>query len=1107
MNTEFIRELESAANILMAPPNVVTNEQRHAAETIIINFRKSKSPYVVCREILENSQVQYIMFEAAELLKSALIREWSFLQESDIISLRQYLMHYVMNRNSSPFVQERLLQVIAIMIKRGSVEDLGQERGNILSEVENLIIGADSAKQVLGCKVILNLMQEYSITVKTTDVGLPWEVHYKAKRQFEATDLKRIFQFCVQVLSEIIKSDAFRSPNILNLIKIIGVYESVYEADQAPPLRLAVSWKDIMLAPQLLPLMFQVYWKVRDHDELAHHAMTCLVQLASLNGGVVSNEDVKMQYLTAYMENFLKLITSVNIKNKESLGISNIVRKLELFFSSDLTKLPQNLQESYLDDITRLTCAFAEGASLEEAEGSDNKYYMESFDNMLEAWTTILKDFKDGANDYLSLASMRVFNTYLQCHLAPPGGTRTHNDDQVEEIEDNEDNDRIKFRDQLQTIGMFGRVILDHSLPVLYKLLEERIEKLRAHFQAMQTQAMTIAESTNLDNLFEDVHWIILIAGHVLCMDSEGETPVIPSEVMRYCLQQCTNSVCTLDATLKVMASVQQFTNDLDCVDQCDHVIRIFCDVLKLCFVETSAAEIKLGHFTSPEVGCTMMWFLNRWCLSYLMPIESFYDEIPQTFKGGLVKDTEGAIFLFNLVLQKIQANICHFNSEPILLQDTLNLFCDICSVRHKSIFLCRSEGIWNLINLHGKLEAGVLPSVVRRGLCRGFVMAGATIAYQEEIDNYYGGVLKPLQQRFKNLLCQENFNKIYQEERVKNEVIDILEGFVGVAKGTQMTTVHLLFDFLAPMLAELPKFMKIYNNYQVIVQLILELFGQCAKCMLCYLSQLDSKRLYESTLATIQTYTKCNENRFTTEALSEESSFQDLTLTLDLLTYILSKDCLDLSPANPNEEVTITAADISLFGLNFIMPLMTTDLLKYPSLCAQYYRLIVLINDIFPEKVCNLPEELLTKVLISVEYGLTQFGSDIVQASLDFLQGMATYTYKNGMQNSNIHQKLLPFLKLLLDLTLSHQINSDIICTASCCIYALICCYGEQYNVFVQNLIQSQSDPLTAERLTAAFNQLMNNVPLDGDRFHKMKFRDNFDKFISNVHGFLLVK
>lgn len=64
-------------------------------------------------------------------------------------------------------------------------------------------------------------MQEYAITVKTSDVGLSWELHYKAKRQFEATDLKRIFKFCMQVLSEIIKSDAFNSPNILNLLKYL----------------------------------------------------------------------------------------------------------------------------------------------------------------------------------------------------------------------------------------------------------------------------------------------------------------------------------------------------------------------------------------------------------------------------------------------------------------------------------------------------------------------------------------------------------------------------------------------------------------------------------------------------------------------------------------------------------------------------------------------------------------------------------------------------------------------------------------------------------------------------------------------------------------------
>jgi hypothetical protein len=146
MNENLISELESAAAIIMAPPNLVTNEQRHNAEFIFINFRKFKSPFVICREILDNCQVHYVLFEAAETLKSALIREWSFLLDSDKFSLRQYLMHYITTKQVPVFVRDRLLQVIAIMVKRASVEDGGRERANILQEVESIILNAESEK-------------------------------------------------------------------------------------------------------------------------------------------------------------------------------------------------------------------------------------------------------------------------------------------------------------------------------------------------------------------------------------------------------------------------------------------------------------------------------------------------------------------------------------------------------------------------------------------------------------------------------------------------------------------------------------------------------------------------------------------------------------------------------------------------------------------------------------------------------------------------------------------------------------------------------------------------------------------------------------------------
>ena len=93
---------------------------------------------------METSTIDYVLFESAGVIKIALIREWPMLPPEDIVSLRQYLLNYIMNKPTlAPFVRERILQVIAIMVKRGSVEDFGQERRQILNEVEALIMSGN----------------------------------------------------------------------------------------------------------------------------------------------------------------------------------------------------------------------------------------------------------------------------------------------------------------------------------------------------------------------------------------------------------------------------------------------------------------------------------------------------------------------------------------------------------------------------------------------------------------------------------------------------------------------------------------------------------------------------------------------------------------------------------------------------------------------------------------------------------------------------------------------------------------------------------------------------------------------------------------------------
>jgi hypothetical protein len=200
----FFLNIESAAQILLGPPGLVTPEQRHAAETIFLNFRKSKCPYQMCKELLDTCKNDYVLFEAGSLIKDALIREWRELPLEVVRDVRQYLLQYVVSRlDLANFVRERIVQVIAIMVKRQSVEDGGEDRAAVVKEVQQLITSGNQPMQTIGCAIIGAMMQEYATTVKSSDVGLPWEVHFKVKKQFELSDLQNIFKFSVSALKEL----------------------------------------------------------------------------------------------------------------------------------------------------------------------------------------------------------------------------------------------------------------------------------------------------------------------------------------------------------------------------------------------------------------------------------------------------------------------------------------------------------------------------------------------------------------------------------------------------------------------------------------------------------------------------------------------------------------------------------------------------------------------------------------------------------------------------------------------------------------------------------------------------------------------------------------
>ncbi|CAH2244140.1 jg23447 [Pararge aegeria aegeria] len=573
--------------------------------------------------------------------------------------------------------------------------------------------------------------------------------------------------------------------------------------------------------------------------------------------------------------------------------------------------------------------------------------------------------------------------------------------------------------------------------------------------------------------------FLIAEGRHFLAVDcTEGETVMIPSEIVQYSMSQNAN----IDASLRYLVGESTSTENVD------PVLKLVGEILRISTWECAALEAGLATVFSPELSATLSWLLKIWANSYLVPQPSQYSEVLEVAFG---RGSRGVSWVVGLVARRAAATLRHLATQPAAAKHALMLLATLAHSHHKESPLASCEEFLALVAWEA--SGSNLPGELRRELHRAFAIA-ATFA-EGDVRNRLLGSTVALQGKLLNII-----NMGSDTEPVRTLLADTLDCFIGVTEGVlEVGTMDEQFIMLMGALEKIPAIVFRYHNYPGVVLPALNLLAKSAKRMLHSVQAHNVNKFLDICNMTFEVYMKWNSGKISTIPQdAEEEAYEDICALMEVISSV------SRCGAGCGAEGAWGGACER--GLRLLLPLITPPLLALPTLALRAYRMLRDLDH--ADQLTNLPIADFNMVITALRVGLTAVSCDVSTLCCDTIVGLANKVRTLGDDNPYAIS-LLSLAELLLMLIIKMEIPPDSIPAAGAAIYALTCVKPALLEGLARQLIEAfaVNDPANVPRLEEAFGVLTNGVLFDGLRTHKLRFQDNFDKFLASVHGFLIVK
>jgi hypothetical protein len=281
----------------------------------------------------------------------------------------------------------------------------------------------------------------------------------------------------------------------------------------------------------------------------------------------------------------------------------------------------------------------------------------DSFSMILNAWVSLVQS--EQCPQYAVEGAVRFFDLYVSARLARAREELLEDEDRTDE------NgyaivDREYYSDELESISKLGRCASLNAITQLGMKISRCMDFVRQYLTSDAPVDFAIQE------VWEQLHWLILFSGFLLTDEARGETPSLPAELImpsaaldQHLAQGGSDPLVALSEA--IFTIVQWLNQELVQHGEATHNMK-----------QAARAAGAPPPPTPPKrwsalIAEDLLWYTARWCRYYLLIPPNESDAISPVRASVLARfgaGTQSAMEICNFIFQTAWLNLIYWGGE-----------------------------------------------------------------------------------------------------------------------------------------------------------------------------------------------------------------------------------------------------------------------------------------------------------------------------------------------------------------------------------------------------------------------------------------------------------